>query len=111
MVIVSGVMVVVILVLILFLVNVYLPADPTGPGPCSLLLTLFSIFLIILTLPLSLLFCLKVSPLTSHLSPLTSRVELAAGTGKMDNIFVDKLKHSTFNTPETLLLLLLLTLT
>ena len=104
MVIVSGVMVVVILVLILLLVNVYLPADPTGPGPCSLLLTLFSIFLIILTLPLSLLFCLKVSP-------LTSRVELAAGTGKMDNIFVDKLKHSTYNTPETLLLLLLLTLT
>jgi len=35
-------------------------ADPTGPGPCSLILTGVSILLILLTLPLSLALCIKV---------------------------------------------------
>ena len=36
-------------------------ADPTGPGPCALILTGFSALLILLTLPLSLIFCVKVT--------------------------------------------------
>merc|ERR1719323_2156280 len=35
-------------------------ADPTGPGPCALILTGISAILIILTLPLSLIACVKV---------------------------------------------------
>ena len=36
------------------------PADPTGPGPCALILTGISAILILLTLPLSLIACVKV---------------------------------------------------
>ena len=36
-------------------------ADPTGPGPCALILTGISAILILLTLPLSLIACVKVS--------------------------------------------------
>ena len=35
-------------------------ADPTGPGPCAIILTGISALLIILTLPLSLMACVKV---------------------------------------------------
>ena len=35
-------------------------ADPTGPGPCAIILTGISALLIVLTLPLSLVFCVKV---------------------------------------------------
>ena len=36
-------------------------ADPTGPGPCALILTGISAILILLTLPLSLIACVKVT--------------------------------------------------
>ena len=49
-------------------------ADPTGPGPCSLLLTGVSILLILLTLPLSLTLCIKVR---TQLSSYTSAIGAA----------------------------------
>ena len=46
-------------------------ADPTGPGPCTRVLTGLSALMVIVTLPWSLAFCIKVSlasPAVTHLS-------------------------------------------
>ena len=49
-------------------------ADPTGPGPCSLILTGVSILLILLTLPLSLTLCIKVKILVKNSQSLRSLI-------------------------------------
>ena len=38
----------------------FVPADPTGPGCCALLLALLSLLVVMVTLPISLCFCIKV---------------------------------------------------
>ena len=43
------------------LASSHIVADPTGPGPCTRVITGLSALLVMITLPWSLAFCIKVS--------------------------------------------------
>ena len=56
---------------------ILLAGDPEGPGCFALLLALLSVLLCLATLPLSLIFCVKVTPvLSSPLPPLNQPVQV-----------------------------------
>ena len=55
-----------------------IPADPEGPGLCAMLLTIFSFFLVLVTMPFSLCVTVKVSTIR----------EIYFGTGMLEDILL-----------------------